>query len=137
MHTKLALVRQNNALDFAQFSLLKTIDLADRQNEIVQAAKDLKNSGVLPKDEPAIRNFLDKVENWFEFAQEDESVLERLAKASTTLSEKRPLKIEVEGELSNINDSDAAMAELMQRVDLYSYNYDTKLAQKAAADMQD
>ena len=132
MHTKLALIRQNNSLDFAQFSLMKVIDLADRQNEIVAAAKRLRDSDVLPKSEPAVQDFFKQVESWVEFAQEDESVLERLAKAATTLETSRPLQVEVDGKLCNVVDCDDQMASLMQRIGLYSHNYDAK--QKAQMD---
>ena len=53
-------------------------------------------------------------------------MLERLAKASTTLEASRPLQVEVDGKLCNVIDCDDQMAALMQRVGLYAHNYDVK-----------
>ena len=64
--------------------------------------------------------------NWTEVAGDNEATLERLAHASETLAEKRPLKVKVDGKFHNIVDCDTEMAALMQRIGLYAHNYNAK-----------
>ena len=126
MHTKLALVRQNNTLDFAQFVLMKSIDLADRLNEMNTICQRLVDSGKLPKNDKDVKEFIKAAQKWKKWAGEPEYVLERWSKASSSLRAVRPLQVEIDGKMENMLDHDDEMRALTERIDQYTFNYDQK-----------